>query len=126
MVVNKLLVVLTALFLTTSVFPKSRKAKRILSRNGCFSCHRIKQRVIGPAYRDVAARYRNDLRAKDKLFKKVRSGGRGNWGKTYMPAQKRITKSDLEYVLDYILKLKGGHSRCTKKSCPLPWGLNET
>lgn len=88
--------------------PKDKRAKKILNRSSCLTCHNIKYRVVGPAYYDVADRYRQDEAAKEFLKNKVRKGGKGNWGGAFMPPNppSRISDEDLDYIVTWILGLE--------------------
>jgi cytochrome c len=81
--------------------------EELMRRGGCVGCHEVDATLIGPAYRDVAARYRNQPKAFDQLFAKVREGGTGNWGKVAMPPNGEDKLSDLELqkLLHWILAL---------------------
>ena len=81
--------------------------EELMRRGGCVGCHEVDEKLIGPAYRDVANRYRNQPKAVDQLFKKVRGGGRGNWGDASMPpnAADKISDEDLRKLLQWILAL---------------------
>ena len=51
----------------------------------CMSCHQVAVKVLGPAYKDVAAKYKGDAGAVDKLAAKIKAGGKGVWGEIPMP-----------------------------------------
>ena len=58
----------------------------MLARNsGCLACHSINKKVIGPAWKDVAAKYKDQPDARAALIAKVMRGGKGNWGQVPMP-----------------------------------------
>jgi len=57
------------------------KAKDLMQKSGCFACHAVDHKVVGPAYSWVAARYKGDKGAVKKLAEKVIKGGAGNWNK---------------------------------------------
>jgi len=85
-------------------------AMDLAKRSGCFACHAIDKKVVGPAWRDVAARYQNDPEARARLIKKVHEGGKGNWsevtGGVTMPAYSpRVASADIETLVDFILNL---------------------
>src|SRR4051812_13978190 len=81
--------------------------EELMRRGGCVGCHAVEETLIGPAYRDVANRYRDQPQAFDQLLRKVRAGGKGNWGNTAMPPndQARISDDDLKQLLHWILAL---------------------
>ncbi|CAG0124500.1 sulfur-oxidizing protein SoxX [Rhodocyclaceae bacterium] len=79
----------------------------LAEKNNCMSCHTISARSMGPAFRDVAARYRGDKGAQATLEKKVRSGGAGVWGKMPMPATANsVSDSDIRTIVKWVLSLK--------------------
>ena len=74
----------------------------------CMACHAIDKKLVGPAYKDVAAKYKGDAKAPAMLFDKVRHGGAGNWGQVPMiphPADK-IGDDDLKAAIAWILALE--------------------
>lgn len=78
----------------------------ILTKAGCLACHAKDKKVVGPSYKDVAAKYKGqDVSA--KLMEKVRKGGSGVYGPIPMPPNPvaKISDADLKTVVDYILKL---------------------
>jgi cytochrome c len=77
----------------------------ILSKAGCTACHSRDKKLVGPAYKDVAAKYKRQ-NAHAKLFEKVRKGGAGVWGPAPMPPNppEKINDADLKAVIDSILK----------------------
>jgi len=74
----------------------------LAARAGCLACHGVTNGVIGPAFADVAQRYRNDPTAADRLLRKVQAGGAGSFGTVAMPAQ-RLPERDLRTLIDWIL-----------------------
>jgi len=73
----------------------------------CGSCHRVATKLVGPAWKDVAERYKGDKGAEKKLMEKVRKGGKGNWDKVTggvpMSPHPNISDADLKKVLDFEL-----------------------
>ena len=74
----------------------------------CVACHTVDAKRVGPAYKDVATKYRGDAGAPDKLFAKVRAGGSGNWGEVPMMAHgtDKISDDDLKAAVKWILALE--------------------
>jgi cytochrome c len=62
--------------------------------------------LVGPSYKDVAAKYRNDKNAEASLIKKVKEGGKGVWGDVPMPPNAQIKDSDIKSIVHWILSLK--------------------
>ncbi|HET8870941.1 MAG TPA: c-type cytochrome [Aquabacterium sp.] len=77
-----------------------------MNKAGCVACHAKDRKVVGPAFKDIAAKYKGDKAAPAKLAEKVRKGGSGVWGPIPMPANgpDKITDDDLKAVIDSILK----------------------
>lgn len=73
----------------------------------CFSCHAIDKKLVGPAWNEVAAKYRGQKGAEAKLIDKVAKGGSGVWGAVPMPPNSpQISQSDIKTLVRYILSLK--------------------
>ncbi|MBL8487517.1 MAG: c-type cytochrome [Rhodocyclaceae bacterium] len=73
---------------------------------GCMGCHQVDKKLVGPAWKDVAARYRDDKGAEAKLVKKVREGGKGNWGDILQPPNTTTSDADLQRLVKFVLSLK--------------------
>jgi cytochrome c len=88
-------------------------AKRLMAGSDCLACHQVDRKSIGPAYNDVAQKYRGDATALAKLVTKVRAGGSGVWGNVMMPPHPQLTDAQASLMTRYILSLgekKGGPS----------------
>lgn len=84
--------------------------EELAQRSGCFACHAIDRKVVGPPWRDVAARYRGDASARERLIAKVHTGGKGNWtdvtgGVMMPPYSPRVADADIAALVDFILAL---------------------
>ena len=77
-----------------------------MGKAGCMACHAKDKKVVGPAFKDIAAKYKGDKEAQAKLTEKVRKGGSGNWGPIPMPPHPadKINDADLKGAVDQILK----------------------
>jgi cytochrome c len=78
-------------------------SKEIASKNACMGCHAVDKKVVGPSYKDIAAKYKGQADAVDKLAKKVKAGGSGVWGPVPMPANAAISEADAKTVTKWIL-----------------------
>ena len=78
----------------------------LIKKNGCTACHAMDKKVVGPAYQEVAAKYKGDAKAPDKLAEKVKKGGSGVWGQVPMPPNPQVSDPDLKTMITYILALK--------------------
>lgn len=77
----------------------------LASKAGCLACHTKEKKVVGPSYKDVAAKYKGqDVTA--RMMEKIRKGGGGVWGPIPMPATgpDKISDADLKTVVEWALK----------------------
>ena len=80
--------------------------EKLAQSSGCMTCHHAEKKVIGPSYKDVAAKYRNDKGAEAALIKKVKGGGKGVWGEMAMPPNPHIKDEDIKTMVQWILATK--------------------
>jgi cytochrome c len=78
----------------------------LAKKHNCLVCHAVDKKVVGPAYKDVAAKYRNDKTAEAKLAQKVEKGGVGVWGQIPMPPNSNVPDADVHALVKWILSLK--------------------
>lgn len=78
----------------------------LLQKSGCTACHALDKKIVGPAYVDVAAKYRGDPSAPAKLAAKIKTGGAGVWGPVAMPPNTMVSDADIKTLVAYILSLK--------------------
>ena len=93
----------TALLLVAG--PASASMELAKSKN-CTACHAVDKKLIGPAYKDVAAKYANDKDAVTKLAKKVREGSVGTWGQIPMPANPQVNADEATALVKWVLTAK--------------------
>jgi cytochrome c551/c552 len=77
-----------------------------MQKNGCGACHAVDKKIVGPAYQDVAAKYKGDAGALAKLSQKVKTGGAGVWGPVPMPPNPQVADADIKTLVSWILTLK--------------------
>jgi cytochrome c5/cytochrome c551/c552 len=77
----------------------------VMQKYGCAACHAIDKPVVGPAYSQVAAKYRGDKSAATKLEQKVKAGGSGVWGAVPMPPNATVPDADIKALVSWILTL---------------------
>jgi len=80
--------------------------EQLLQKFGCLACHALDKKVIGPSYKEVAAKYAGDKNALDALAKKVKAGGQGVWGQIPMAPNPQVPDADLQAMVKYILAQK--------------------
>lgn len=78
----------------------------LAKKHACFACHAVDKKLVGPAYKDVAAKYRNVKGAEAKLVEKVKKGGTGVWGQVPMPPNGSVPDADLHALVKWILSQK--------------------
>lgn len=78
----------------------------LATAKNCMACHAIDKKVVGPAYKDVAEKYKNDKTAADRLAAKVMKGGAGVWGPVPMPANVQVTEAEAKKLVAWVLSLK--------------------
>lgn len=97
------------IFLATAALQVSAPAvaqEALAKKHNCLVCHQVDRKVVGPAYKDVAAKYRNDKTAEAKLVEKVEKGGVGVWGQVPMPPNSTVPDADVRALVKWILSLK--------------------
>lgn len=85
---------------------QAQSAEDLIKKSGCSACHTNDKKVVGPAYNDVAAKYKGDAGAAAKLADKVKKGGSGVWGQVPMPPNPQVKDDDIKTMVAYILALK--------------------
>lgn len=78
----------------------------LAQKSGCLACHAVDKKVVGPSYKEVAAKYRGDKAAQAKLDKKVKEGGVGAWGQIPMPPNSQVSDADIKKLVAWVLSLK--------------------
>lgn len=97
-------------FFTTAVLavaagPAFANAELAKAKN-CLACHTESKKLVGPAYKDVAAKYANDKAAAARLAKKIREGGVGVWGQVPMPANPQVNEAEAQTLAKWVLSIK--------------------
>ena len=98
-------IALTTACLTFSVMPVRADLALATAKN-CMGCHAVDKKVLGPSYKDVAAKYREDKTASDKLASKILKGGSGAWGAIPMPANPQVNEAEAKQLVAWILSQK--------------------
>lgn len=81
-------------------------SEELLKKFTCTACHANDTKLVGPAYKDVAAKYKSDKEAVKKLSEKVRKGGMGVWGAIPMPPNPTPSDAELKAMIETVLKTK--------------------
>jgi cytochrome c len=72
----------------------------------CMACHAMDRKIVGPSYKDVAAKYAGQKDAVDKMAEKIIKGGAGVWGAVPMPANPRVSPAEARQLAAWILSVK--------------------
>ena len=86
--------------------PDYQKGLALVAGSDCLTCHKTSEKNIGPAYKDVAAKYENTEENVKMLASKIIKGGSGNWGAIPMTPHPQLKEEDVEQMVKYILLLK--------------------
>jgi cytochrome c len=85
----------------------AKAAEALAQKSGCLACHSVSNKVVGPAYKDIAAKYKGDKNAEAKLIEKVKKGGSGVWGPIPMPPNSpHVKDQDIKTIVQWILTMK--------------------
>ncbi|SMC29618.1 cytochrome c [Andreprevotia lacus DSM 23236] len=80
--------------------------KAIAAKYNCLACHSVDQKIVGPAYKDVAARYKGQKDAEQMLMNEVRAGVKGKWGGPVAMPPQVIGDQDLRTIVRWVLSQK--------------------
>jgi len=101
-----LLAIVAASSMLVTAQVNAADASALAQKSGCLACHSVDKKVLGPAYKDVAAKYKGDKTAEAKLVAKVKAGGSGVWGPMPMPANSpQVKDADITAIVQWILSL---------------------
>ncbi|SFF06910.1 c-type cytochrome [Paracidovorax wautersii] len=93
-----------ALALSASVPALADQA--LATSKNCMACHAVDKKLVGPAFKDVAAKYAGQAGAADKLATKIIKGGSGVWGPVPMPANSQVNEAEAKKLAAWVLSLK--------------------
>ena len=85
--------------------PVAQADEAMAKKYNCTACHQVDKKVVGPAYKDVAKKYKGQAGADAKLAEKVTKGGSGVWGPVPMPPNAAVPDADIKKLVAWILSL---------------------
>lgn len=100
--VLKTLLLVAASFIACNSFANEALARK----NDCLGCHAVAVKLVGPAFKDVAAKYDGQSDAVERLTESIRNGGVGKWGELPMPAHPKLSAVDAKKLAEWVLKTK--------------------
>jgi len=81
-------------------------SEALAKKHNCLACHAVDKKLVGPSYKDVAAKYKSDAGAEAKLVAKVKTGGTGVWGQIPMPPNASVPDADIKTLVKWVLSTK--------------------
>ena len=84
----------------------TQKGLELVAKSDCFTCHKVNETAVGPAYQLVADKYENNEAVIDSLAQKIIKGGSGNWGQVPMTPHPQVSVDDAKAMVKYVLALK--------------------
>jgi cytochrome c len=84
----------------------SQANEALARKNDCLGCHAVATKLVGPAYKDVAAKYAGQADAQAVLVQSIRNGSVGKWGELPMPAHPKISEADIKKLAFWVLSAK--------------------
>jgi cytochrome c len=97
---------LTCTALALAALSPAQANQELAQKKACMACHAMDKKIVGPAYLDVAKKYKGQKDAEAKLTQKVLKGGGGVWGTMAMPANPQVTEAEAKQLVKWILTLK--------------------
>ncbi|MBP8148861.1 MAG: c-type cytochrome [Limnohabitans sp.] len=98
--------IIFALALTAAAASPAMADQALATSKNCMACHAVDKKLVGPAFKDVAAKYKADKSAADKLAAKIIKGGSGVWGAIPMPANPQVSEADAKKLAAWVLSQK--------------------
>ena len=96
-----------ALFLSAGLVTVHAHANEALAnKSGCVGCHAVAVKLVGPAFKDVAAKYAGQADAQAMVMQSIRNGSVGKWGELPMPAHPKVSDADLKKLATWVLSAK--------------------
>lgn len=87
----------------------------LAKQKACLACHQIDKKLVGPAYADIASKYKADKDAETKLAAKIRAGGVGVWGQIPMPANPAVSEAESKTLAKWVLAMAAPATAPAKK-----------
>jgi cytochrome c len=81
-------------------------SEELAKKHACTACHSVDKKLVGPAFKEVANKYRGDPKSEAALFEKVKKGGVGVWGQVPMPPNASVPDADIKAMVKWICALK--------------------
>ena len=106
MKLNRFFFVIASLAAGLAVSAPAKADLQLATAKNCMACHAVDKKLVGPAYKDIAAKYAGQTDAATKLEAKVLKGGAGVWGPVPMPANTQVTPAEAKQLVAWIMTQK--------------------
>ena len=103
---KRILLVLASMAAGLAVSTPALADLQLATAKNCMACHAVDKKLVGPSYKDVAAKYAGQKDAADKLAAKIIKGGSGVWGPVPMPANAQVNPDEAKKLAAWILTTK--------------------
>jgi len=104
MTIRSTVAALVAVASVTALATPARASEVLAKKHNCLACHTLDKKSVGPAYRDIARKYKGQAGIEAKLADKVKKGGQGVWGPVPMPPNAAVPDADVKTLVDWLLK----------------------
>lgn len=101
----RLTLMATALAAAWLVMPAAQADEALAKKHNCLACHQVDKKSVGPAYKDIAKKYKGQAGIEAKLAEKVKKGGAGVWGQVPMAPNPAVPDTDIKTLVGWILKM---------------------
>ena len=98
--------ILAATLAAAAAMPAAHASADLAKAKACMACHTVASKLVGPSYKDVAAKYAKDAGAEARLVQKIQKGSSGTWGPIPMPANPQVSDAEAQTLAKWILAQK--------------------
>lgn len=103
---KKTMILAATLVAAAAAMPAAQASADLAKAKACMACHAVGSKLVGPSYKDVAAKYAKDAGAEARLALKIQKGSSGTWGPIPMPANPQVSDADAKTLAKWILAQK--------------------
>jgi len=104
MTIRSTVAALVAVASVTALATPARASEVLAKKHNCLACHTLDKKSVGPAYKEIAKKYKGQAGIEAKLAEKVKKGGQGVWGPVPMPPNAAMSDADIKTLVDWLLK----------------------
>lgn len=92
--------------MATALSAPALASQQLATAKNCMACHAVDKKLVGPSYKDIAAKYAGQKDAADRLATKIIKGGAGAWGPVPMPANPQVSQAEAKQLVTWIMAQK--------------------